>query len=394
MMKTYTRIIALAISAILVGQVMSLQAIPVQTSSDEIYSCFRPGDLWLDTDGKPIQAHAGSVILVEDTYYWYGENKEFTDGKSEIESWGIRFYSSKDLYNWKDLGPLIPPDELDPDSPLSPTVFPERPHILYNEITDKFVCWIKIRGKGPQFRTVMEADVIQGPWRIVHRELFPAGLAAGDFDLVQDPDTGKAYMYFENDHKRVVCIELTEDSLNVTDQYTEHLPGNPPNSREGIACFWHCGKLYLTSSGLTGYFPNPSRVAVAEAPLNNFMDLGLLHVNDESETSFGSQISDIFKVPGKKNLYIALADRWLPDLWDDPEFQSGRTSQLVRSAIRKATSKPRQEMFPEERSAIRHAAALTGVDTSKSRYVWLPITFVEDQPQITWHEEWSLEDFE
>jgi len=97
------------------------------------YSSFRPGELWLDTSGRPIQAHAGSVIPVGDTFYWVGENKEFTDGKSDIESWGIRFYSSKDLYNWDDLGPLIAPDENDPSSPLSPTMFPERPHILFNE---------------------------------------------------------------------------------------------------------------------------------------------------------------------------------------------------------------------------------------------------------------------
>ena len=37
---------------------------------------FYPGRLWLDTEGKPIQAHGGSVIMVGDTCYWYGENKE------------------------------------------------------------------------------------------------------------------------------------------------------------------------------------------------------------------------------------------------------------------------------------------------------------------------------
>lgn len=79
---------------------------------------FRPGDVWLDTSGKPIQAHAGSIIRVGELFYWYGENKEFTTGQSDIESWGIRFYSSPDLYNWTDLGPLIAPVENDPKSPL------------------------------------------------------------------------------------------------------------------------------------------------------------------------------------------------------------------------------------------------------------------------------------
>lgn len=358
------------------------------------YNSFRPGELWLDTAGKPIQAHAGSLIAVGDTFYWYGENKEFTDGKSGIESWGIRFYSSKDLYNWTDLGPLIAPDVDDPDSPLSPAVFPERPHILFNEETGKFVAWIKIRGKGPQYRAVLQADQITGPWEMVHRELRPAGMAAGDFDLVQDPDTGQTVMYFEHDHKEIVAIDLTEDYLNVTDRYTRHLPGKPPYSREAPAAFWHDEKLYLTSSALTGYFPNPTRVAVASGLHEPFTDLGLLHANDRTETSFGSQISDIFKVPGKQNLYIALADRWLPHLWRDPQFQSGELSRLVRSAITKATAQPRQEMTPEERSAITHAAALTGVDTSVSRYVWLPITFEDGRPTIHWRDEWKLSDFD
>ncbi len=358
-------------------------------------SSFRPGQLWLDTEGKPIQAHAGSVIAVGDTFYWYGENKEFTDGTSDIESWGIRFYSSKDLYNWTDLGPLIAPDQDDPTSPLSPTVFPERPHILYNEKTGKYVCWLKIRGMTKkQFRTVMVADEITGPWTMVHRELRPAGLPAGDFDLVQDPDTGKVYMYFEHDHKDIVCIELTDDYLNVKpDHYTTHLPGKGPETREAPACFWYEGKLYLTSSGMTGYFPNPSRVAVSDGPHEPFTDLGLLHVNDQTETSFGSQISDIFKVPGKKDLYIAMADRWRPDFWDLPEFQSGEMSRLARSGITKATASPRQPITAEEREVLSKVMTLHKVNTSVSRYVWLPITFNNGHPQIEWRADWSLDDF-
>ena len=39
----------------------------------------RPGQVWLDTEGKRIHAHGGSVMYWEGAYYWYGENKEFTD---------------------------------------------------------------------------------------------------------------------------------------------------------------------------------------------------------------------------------------------------------------------------------------------------------------------------
>lgn len=48
------------------------------------YDCIRPGQIWLDTNGKRIQAHGGSVIYIDGTYYWYGENKEFTTGQDDI----------------------------------------------------------------------------------------------------------------------------------------------------------------------------------------------------------------------------------------------------------------------------------------------------------------------
>ncbi|MCD7815051.1 MAG: extracellular solute-binding protein [Lachnospiraceae bacterium] len=41
-----------------------------------MYQSIRPGQVWLDTEGKRIQAHGGSILAVEDTFYWYGENKE------------------------------------------------------------------------------------------------------------------------------------------------------------------------------------------------------------------------------------------------------------------------------------------------------------------------------
>lgn len=353
----------------------------------------RPGEVWLDTAGKPIQAHAGAIIAVGNWFYWYGENKEFTDGKQGIESWGIRFYRSRDLYNWDDLGALIPPDITDPKSPLSSKVFPERPHILFNPRTRKFVCWIKIRGLGPQFRTVMMADRITGPWTMVHRELHPAGLPAGDFDLLVDENAGKAYMYFEQDHKDVVCIELTDDWTDVTDRLTHHFPRSIPDTREGIACFQRGGRIYITSSGMTGYFPNPSEVAVGTDFLGPFRQLGDLHPTDASRTSFNSQISSIFKHPRKKDLYIALADRWLPQVGDDPRFASGRLSELVRGAITKATGSPRQPLTDEERGVIGKAAALTNVNTSVSRYVWLPIRFREGRPTIEWRDEWRIEEF-
>ena len=51
-----------------------------------------PGRPWLDTQGNRIQAHAGGLFYENGQWYWYGENKEKTDGKNGIWTWGIRAY--------------------------------------------------------------------------------------------------------------------------------------------------------------------------------------------------------------------------------------------------------------------------------------------------------------
>ena len=48
------------------------------------YNSIRPGQVWLDTEGKRIQAHGGSVMYLDGAYYWYGENKEFTEANNGI----------------------------------------------------------------------------------------------------------------------------------------------------------------------------------------------------------------------------------------------------------------------------------------------------------------------
>jgi hypothetical protein len=43
------------------------------------YSSIRPGQIWLDTNGNRIQAHGGSIMELDGTFYWYGENKYFVN---------------------------------------------------------------------------------------------------------------------------------------------------------------------------------------------------------------------------------------------------------------------------------------------------------------------------
>ena len=73
----------------------------------EQYNAIYPGKPWYDTNGKRIQAHGGSMLCSGGKFYWYGENKEKTFGYDGIWHWGVRLYSSVDLYNWQDEG-IIP----------------------------------------------------------------------------------------------------------------------------------------------------------------------------------------------------------------------------------------------------------------------------------------------
>lgn len=83
---------------------------------DAIY----PGKVWRDTNGRRIQAHGGALYYEDGVYYWYGENKDHTDGKCPVWTWGMRAYRSTDLCNWEDLGLFIQPDLTDKDARCIP----------------------------------------------------------------------------------------------------------------------------------------------------------------------------------------------------------------------------------------------------------------------------------
>ena len=219
---------------------------------------FYPGKIWLDTDGKRIQAHGGSVMFWEGFYYWYGENKEFTDPKKNIRHWGVRCYRSKDLYNWEDLGLIIPPNTEDETSSLHPSACMDRPHIIYNKKTKKFVCWLKIMNRNEtQTETILISDNLTGPYTLICENLKPLGMNGGDFDLVTAYD-GKAYYYFERVHTEIICADLTDDYTDVTGYYSTHFTHtHPPYVREAPAHFMRKGKHYLITSGTTSYYPNP-----------------------------------------------------------------------------------------------------------------------------------------
>jgi len=349
-----------------------------------MYNAVYPGKIWLDTKGERIHAHGGSVMFLDGIYYWYGENKEKTDPNKAIWHWGVRCYTSTDLYNWEDKGLIIPPESENEASSLHPSVCMDRPHIIYNAQTKKYVCWLKImNADNTQTETVLTADSILGPYTKIRENLRPLGMSAGDFDLVAAPD-GKAYYYFERVHSETICADLTNDYTDVTGYYSTHFPRqHPPYVREATAHFYRKGLHYLITSGTTGYLPNPSELAVSNTWHGPYRVLDNPHTKDPSNTSWHSQISSVFKVQNKKDLYIACADRWLPnEMHRKYEDYAQVFEQMFNPTAENAfLLSDWEKNKPFE-------------NTSISDYVWLPFRFDGEAGYLDWLDEWRIEDYE
>jgi hypothetical protein len=278
-------------------------------------------------------------------------------------------------------------------SPIHYTQKLERPHIIYNPRTAKFVLWAKSQAEDGYF-AIFQADDFKGPYTFV-RNLQPEGYGVGDFDLYVDPQTGKGYVWFERPHWEMICAELSDDMTDVTETFSEHFIAlKPPYTREAPAHFQVGSKHYVFSSGTTGYTSNPSEVAVFTDYHGAYEPLGDPHVNDSTASSFNSQITGVIRIPGKKNLWVALADRWEP-FTTGTDFAK-RTFVAKSKAYKNYKPQPRKDSKAQPQVVDRrydlvdqaHAVYHAG-------YVFLPITFDKNgKPTIEWRDEWRLEDFE
>ena len=113
-------------------------------SGAQHYSSFVPGEIWKDTQGKPIHAHGGGIMFHNGIYYWYGEYKKGPTTRVEsVTSWedyrvdagGISCYSSKDLVNWRYEGIALKTTAEDTSSDLFTGRVVERPKVVYNDRT-------------------------------------------------------------------------------------------------------------------------------------------------------------------------------------------------------------------------------------------------------------------
>ena len=335
------------------------------------------GDIWLDTDGTEIQAHGGQVLPVKQAdgstiYYWYGEDK--TDGYRTVDG-GVRVYSSTDLYNWKSEGIALRDltDKYDfeedyfndlygsytqaqKDKVLlginDSTSVIERPKVIYNEKTDKYVMWFHADGPTETSTAnyaaasagVAVSDSPTGPFRYIDRYRLhyinggydsSKGMAR-DMNLFVDDDK-KAYIIYSSEENYSMFISLlnddytglavpdTEAAANKYDETGEMdgflaIPCLYKAHREAPAMFKYQGRYYLMTSGATGWGANRAAYAVCDgdSPLDKdaWKDMGDPCVTDtdvckyDSSITFGTQSTNIFAVDAENGKFIYMGDRW------------------------------------------------------------------------------------
>lgn len=310
---------------------------------------FVPGEIWKDTSGRPINAHGGGMLFHAGRYYWYGENKQGRTWLPEsTRSWdgyrvdvtGIRCYSSKDIRRWRDEGLVLKAVASDPAHDLHPSKVCERPKVLYNPRTRKFVMWVHIDSEDYKAARagVAVADRPTGPFRYLE-SVSPEGGESRDQTLFQDDD-GRAYRIYSAENNDTTRISLlTDDYLRHTGQYSRVFVNR---RMEAPAVFKHAGHYWFIGSGCTGWDPNPARSAVAPTIWGPWRELGNPSRGPGAEQTYGGQSTFVFPVAGRPDAFVFMADRW-------------NKTNLV-----------------------------------DSRYLWLPLHFAEDRPLIEWTDGWDL----
>jgi hypothetical protein len=338
---------------------------------------FVPGETWMDSDGKPINAHGGGILYYQGVYYWYGEfktgktflpdcNKSW--GGTRVDTVGVSCYSSTNLYDWKNEGIVLPAVANAPQSDLDTGKVLERPKVVYNQKTKQFVMWMHIdsmdyaaarsgvavsdKPTGP-FKYLGSFRPNAGVWPESYTESdsknddtaslvddFKEGQMARDMTVFVDDD-GKAYLFYSSEGNPTMHVSLlTDDYLRPAGRYQRIFIGR---SMEAPAVFKRDGKYYLIASGCTAWAPNAARLAVADNIFGPWSELGNPCIGPDADKTFHSQSTFILPVQGQKNAFIFMADRW--NEWHLPD----------------------------------------------SRYIWLPMEFNEEgKPELHWHDHWSL----
>lgn len=349
---------------------------------------FTPGEIWKDNNGKHINSHGGGILFQNGIYYWYGEHK-VAGTLGNTAQVGVSCYSSRDLYNWKDEGIALKVNDTDATSEIAKGCILERPKVIYNAKTRKYVMWFHLELKDKGYDAARSGVAVSnnpaGPfiflksfrpnagfWPVNVQEYhkkpiagwvkpkycggkgclpapvdsvnilgrdFKGGQMARDMNLFVDDDGIAYHIYSSEENSTLHISKLTDDYLSYSGEYIRVFPDR---YMEGAALFKRNGKYYLFASDCTGWEPNAARSAMADQIFGAWTELGNPAVGNDSDLTFHSQSTFVVKVQGKKDTFIFMGDRWTPD------------------------------------------------NPIDGRYIWLPVTFEGETPKLYWKDTWTL----
>ncbi|MDR1128659.1 MAG: glycoside hydrolase family 43 protein [Treponema sp.] len=264
------------------------------------------GTCWLDTEGRPIQAHGGCIIEYGGQYFWYGENKAVKTANGRVEFAGFSCYSSRDLHSWKNEGVVLPP-VLNPRHELNTANVGERPKVLYNDRTGRFVMLFHLDNSAYSYARVGVgiSDNPVGPF-VYQGSIRPCGRDSRDMYVFRDDD-GSAYLVCSSDWNSSTLICLLNDS------YTG-LAGSAKTTfidqyREAQVLIKEQDTYYMFSSGCTGWAPNSMLYAVSISPMGIWKLIDNPCSGQNYRKTFYGQSANAFRWKGQWNIML---DHWLP----------------------------------------------------------------------------------
>jgi hypothetical protein len=274
------------------------------------------GEEWKDKQGNFINAHGSGVLFFGDTYYLFGEIKKGETHLVPGQDWedyrvpaeGVACYSSKDLLQWKFEGIALAATTTDPENDLDTGKVIERPKVIYNARTGKFVMWLHIDKPDYSFARAGTAvsDRPEGPYHYLG-SLRPNGQESRDMTLFKNDDD-KAYLVYSSEQNNTmhICL-LSEDYLSPSKQYSRILINQ---RREAPALFKYDSKYFLITSLCSGWSPNAALYSIADSLMGNWENQGNPCSGPGADSSFESQISFVLPIHEKTGSFIFIADKW------------------------------------------------------------------------------------
>ncbi|MBW3081619.1 immunoglobulin-like domain-containing protein [Bifidobacterium saguinibicoloris] len=415
---------------------------------------------WTDDKGNHIQAHGGQIMTTTEkkdgkdvtVYWWYGEDRS----NGYYKSPGVHVYKSYDTKNWEDQGLALrsatrlaqftdtsnddfayfdkvydlkntdgtvntdkarkifyylnmDPDQNGDGTADDTTAIIERPKVIHNEKTGKYVMWWHADGStkvgGGTYDRAMAgvavADSPAGPFKLVGAYRLPnrwdrrsdteAGMSR-DMTVFKDSN-GDAYLVYSSEGNWTLYAAKLDDTYTNTVKTTTTAPfdfeyssdGKYPlvydekdgDSGAGVlvegqdyklikknlmieapAVFETNGRYYIVASAATGWAPNQATYYTADSMLGDWTR-GVDKTDGYENTWIQTQ-----KVPEGTDGWLAYGDT------NSTTFGSQSTNVLALDASKG------QYVYMGDRWYAKNND--DGSTLGDSTYVWLPLTFGEN----------------